>query len=1141
MRCIACGADNPGGAKFCMECGTPASAGCTTCGADLPDGAKFCMECGTPVVSADSPPAAAPPVDSGERRLVSVLFADLVGFTPYTETRDSEDVRSMLTAYFDRAAGVIERFGGLVEKYIGDAIMAVWGAEAAEEDDAERAVRAALEILSEVTALGEELGAPELDARVGVLTGEATVGGGGNQSTGMIVGDVVNTAARLQSIAHPGTVLVGETTKGLTEASIEYAAAGQATLKGKAAPVPTFRAARVVASRRGEGKKGGIEPPFVGRDREFRLLKEVLHSADTGLQLVSVVGEPGIGKSRLAEELFKYIDGLADTYYWHAGRCPAYGDGVTFWALAEMVRQRARIAETDTPEKSLMLLRTMLTEYVPDAEDRMWLEPRLAGLLGIASMPTTDRSDLFAAWRTLFQRMSERSPTVMVFEDLHWADEGLLDFIDNLATTASRSPIVVVTLARPDLLERRPTWGTGHRQAMGMRLSPLTEEAMHQLIEGAAPQLEVATRSSIVERAGGVPLFAVEFIRMAASGQAFDAEALPDSLQAMVGSRIDRLEPDLRSLVLDAAVLGMSFTLQGLEALRSESAEELEPLMAQLVAADLFELDHDPRSPERGQYRFVQSVIKEVAHGRLSRRDRIDRHLAVARYLEGLHEPSLAAVIASHYLDAHRAAGVDEQAEISAAALTSLDTASARAAALHSHQQVVSLFDSTRELLSGSELLRFMDRATRSAGAYDDNLYLDMATQAVEMANEWGTPEEVLRAATLSARSLNDVHRVEEGRDALIDLVPTISNDADSIAVYAIAELARSHSLLGETDEALALSNRAMRAGEKLGLTEVVADVFTTAGTAAIMASRPLYGRAMLKAGADLSVDNDHWSVAWRALNNLISVEGTFDMRRATAIAEEAALNAARMGEMRQAIVAASWLATNGCEIGEPQRIEAVFDLIDPDSLSEQDRSRLEHWQATLAASLGRAGYVEPAAPTGRGALRDTATARAVGNFLRGDFERTIEIARMGSDLWGFSIGTLTWFYSSAEAALMADDIELLQEIYDTHGDDFPRATGPAGLAADLVIKAMLAAGRGEPPEAVVEILDEAASAGTHGGTLLLVAKAIGSIAQRIGTDAPGIARHAADAARFFNESGLAGYFDVFTVLRDESLAEESA
>jgi hypothetical protein len=338
----------------------------------------------------------------------------------------------------------------------------VWGTPVAREDDAERAVRAALDLVAAVAALGEEIGVPDLRARAAVLTGEAAVTIGA-EGQGMVAGDLVNAASRIQSLAEPGTVLVGERTRRATEAAIAYEDAGTRELKGKSEPVAVWRALRVIAARRGEGRTVGLEAPFVGRDAELRLVKELFHSAadERRARLVSVTGLAGVGKSRLTWEFEKYLDGLVGDVWWHRGRCLAYGEGVTYWALAEMVRMRARIAEGEPADTALEKLLAAIGEHVDDPEERSWLEPRLAHLLGLTERTAPDREDLFSAWRLFFERLAAIAPTVLVFEDLQWADTALTEFIEYLLEWSRAHPLFVVTLARPEIADKHPTWAPG--------------------------------------------------------------------------------------------------------------------------------------------------------------------------------------------------------------------------------------------------------------------------------------------------------------------------------------------------------------------------------------------------------------------------------------------------------------------------------------------------------------------------------------------------------------------------------------------------------------------------------------------------------------------------------------------------------
>ena len=681
--------------------------------------------------------------------MVSVLFADLVGFTRFTDSHDPEDVRAILTRFYEQTAAIVAAFGGETEKYVGDAVLAVWGARTTGEDDAERAVRAGLEIVDSVNALADTLDLAELAARVAVQTGEALIADGGNDGTGMVVGTLVNTASRLQATAAPRTVVVDEATRLLTEASISYVLLGDVTIRGVARPVTASRALRVHAQRRGVGRRVS-EPPFVDRQQELRVLKAVIHGYHDGLQLVSVIGDAGIGKSRLLDELLRYVDGLSTVYFLHQGRCPAYGRSNTFWPLADMVRQRARIAETDGPHEARTLLSKMLAENVGDHADREWLGPHIAGLLGLEEMPIGDQAECFAAWRKLFEWIARRGPTLMIVDDLHRADDRLLEFIDDLCTSAASAPIIVITLARPSLLHRRPRWAIDHPRSLSLRLPLLGDEAVNELIDSARPQLDRSIAAAIAQRSQGLPLVAVEFVRFARDGNPVDGDRIPDSLAAVQGARIDSLDPDSRSLLYDAAVLGQSFSPRSLDALRLEPTATVNCMLDDLVQAEILEVDMDWRSPRRGQYHFVPSLIRDVAYGRIPRRDRFKRHLAVARHLEELEDPTLSGIVASHYLDALQSAGVDETESIVPAVLDAVEVATRRAMALHAHPAVVALVDRIERLtLEPSDRFRFVIRAAQSAATYDSEEALDRAKQAVALADQLDSEPERLQARAL--------------------------------------------------------------------------------------------------------------------------------------------------------------------------------------------------------------------------------------------------------------------------------------------------------------------------------------------------------------------------------------------------------
>jgi len=609
------------------------------------------------------------PAVAVERRFVSVLFADLVGFTPLSENRDAEDVRELLSRYFELAAGVIARYGGEVEKFIGDAVMAVWGTPVAQEDDAERAVRAALDLVEAVGEFGRQANIDHLAARAAVLTGEAVVNLGA-AGQGMVAGDLVNAASRVQALAAPGSVLVGEATRRATERAIAYSDAGTHEVKGRTESIALWQAVSITAGRRGDLRRDILEPPFVGRERELRLLKELFNaSADQRkAYLVSVIGIAGIGKSRLAWELQKYLDGIDRTIRWHEGRCLSYGDGVSYWAFAEMVRMRAGIAEGEEAVSARAKLRAAVELHVADPDEREWIEPRLAQLLALEDRDGAPSQDLFAGWRLFLERVAESGAVVLVFEDMQWADAALLEFLEYLLDWSRNHPIFVLALARPELAERHANWAAGLRSATALAIEPLADEAMEALLDGFAPGLPEDIRRQVLHRAEGVPLYAVEIVRMLLDrglveqkgngyrpAREIDILEVPETLQALIAARLDGLNVDERRLLHDASIIGKSFTSAALAAVTDLPQQALESLLTALVRKEILSLQVDPRSPERGQFSFLQDLLRQVAYEMLPRSERKARHIAAATYLEQesrAGEQDVAEIVASHYLTA---------------------------------------------------------------------------------------------------------------------------------------------------------------------------------------------------------------------------------------------------------------------------------------------------------------------------------------------------------------------------------------------------------------------------------------------------------------------------------------------------------
>jgi class 3 adenylate cyclase/tetratricopeptide (TPR) repeat protein len=901
MNCRVCSTPNPEGVAFCINCGTSFAEACAVCGAARIGGARFCGNCGNrfPDVAATGDEAAAKPADDAdrtERRLVTVLFADMVGFTPYTEARDSEDVRETLDRYFEIARGAVTRHGGAIEKFIGDAVMAVWGAPIAREDDAERAVRAALELVEAVTALG-------VQARAGVLTGEAVVRVGA-EGEGMVVGDAVNTAARLQSAAEPGTVIVGEGTFRAASRAIAFEPLGELTLKGKGAPVAAWRASRVVAERGGRNRSEALEAPFVGRADELRLLKELFHATerDSRVRLVSVVGPAGIGKTRLAREFGRYLDGLVDNVYWHVGRSPAYGQGITFWALGEMVRARAGLLETDDESTTRDKLDEMLRQFVPDETERRWIEPALLVLLGIETRVAS--SELFAAWRTFFERLAKVAPVVMVFEDHHHADTGLLDFIDHLLEWSRDVPLCVITLARPELLERRPDWAVGKRHLSVVHLEPLPAASMRELIRGLVPGLPDEPLDTIVGRAEGVPLYAVETIRMLLADGRLMAEdgtyrpagdlsalAVPESLTALISSRLDGLDAVERSIVSDAAVLGQSFTVSALAAVSEHAEADLQPRLRTLVRLELLTIEVDPRSPERGQYAFVQALIREVAYGTLSRKARKARHLAAARYFEGLGSEELAGALAGHYLAAHQNATEGREADtLAAQARLALRAAADRASALGAHEQAIGFLQQAMTVTADvAELAALLEAAGVAATAHQRFAEAEtFLRDALARREAIGQREPIVRTTTLLAAAIIRSFRFDRALPVLEEATGRFT-DMQGDPVYAglEAELARVYMLIGRNEEVLPILERVLEVAELDELTELTARALITKGTTLYNLGRHFEAVGLIEAGRRLTERYGHWALTPRAINNLASILAEDDPRAALEVARE--------------------------------------------------------------------------------------------------------------------------------------------------------------------------------------------------------------------------------------------------------------
>ena len=877
MRCPACTAENRPGRRFCGQCGAPLQTACPACGAANQPDERFCGDCGAALAEQGTPAIAAPVT---ERRLASILFADLVGFTPLAEGRDPERVRELLSRYFELAATVVGRHGGTVEKFIGDAVVAVWGTPVAQEDDAERAVRTALELVAAVPELE-----PGLAMRAAISTGEAAVTVGAGRE-GMVAGDVVNTTARMQAVAPAGAVLIDDATRRATEAAIRCEPAGSHALKGKSGPVTLWRARQVVAERGGRRRSPGLEPPFVGRSRELRQVQDLLHAAaeQRRAQLVSVTGVAGIGKTRLSWELEKYVDGLADDFLWHRGRCLSYGDGIAFWALAEMVRMRARISEEDGADEARAKLAQALEEHLPAEDERDWVRPALLHLLGLEALPEGDRGRLFAAWRLFIERMADSAPVMLVFEDLQWADQALLDFLEYLLEWSRDLPLFVLALARPELAGLRPGWGAASRSHTSLVLEPLTGPVIRELL--AAMRLPAEVIGPIAERAEGIPLYAVETVRMlidrgalVAGEGGFQAVAevgtpeIPETLHALVLARLDALPAADRGLLQDAAVLGKTFTTDGLAAVSGIAAADIAPRLELLVRRELLSIDADPRSPERGQYGFVQALVRTVAYETMGLRDRKRRHLAAAAHLTAIDQgDELVELIAMHTLDAYRAVPDDDDAAgIREQARDLLLRAAVRARSLAAPAEAKRLTLTALDLADPDGVrARLLEQAGADALTIGNPAESrQLRERALDIHRERGDERAAAHvlatigdALFLEGRPDEAVPLMRQAYDALKDQEPTVE-----LAELA-AQLGRMQGLAGLAESDTEPVERAIELAEQLRLPAVLSEALNTRGTF-MVGRRPEHARTLLEGALRIALEHDLPRQAMRAYFNL--------------------------------------------------------------------------------------------------------------------------------------------------------------------------------------------------------------------------------------------------------------------------------
>jgi class 3 adenylate cyclase/tetratricopeptide (TPR) repeat protein len=797
---------------------------CPSCGAENPDGARFCNACATPLE--------APPPAAEERKVVSVLFVDLVGFTARSDEADPEDVRATLRPYHAGVKREIERFGGTVEKFIGDAVMAVFGAPVAHEDDPERAVRAALRVLESIGDLNEEHGLT-LAVRAAVATGEAVVSLGARPGAGegIATGDVVNVAARLQGEAPVGGLVVNEHTFRATRSAIDYEELEPVSVKGKVEPLPLWKAVGA-RSRFGVDAEAAPEMPFVGREHEARLLRDTFERTlrESTVQLVTVIGEPGVGKTRLLAEFRGWLDDRPELVYWRQGRCLPYGEGIAFWGLGEIVKAHAGLLESDDRRSAEEKLRAAVDVLVEEG-DRDWMVRCLSPLVGLPSETPPTRDESFAAWQSCLEGMAAQRPLVLLFEDLHWGDTALLDFVERLVDWSSGLPILVLCSARPELYDLRAGWGGGKRNASTVSLSPLTREETARLVSAllASSVLPAVTQEALLERSGGNPLYAEEYVRLYQERGSTDDLPLPETVQGLIAARIDSLSPERKSLLHDASVIGKIFWAGALEAMGGGDGEDVRVGLHQLSQRELVRPQRRSSVEGQAEFSFWHALVRDVAYGQIPRAARAVKHLAAADWIEEMAAERLAdhADLVAHHLTS--ALTLAEATEGRADPLLTERTARAlvlagdRAASLDVGR-AEQLYRRALELVRadsperGHVLIKSGESAYNAGHAEQGRIDLGEAASLLEAA---GDVLAAGRAHNLLARlyfGMGGVDRMERAVSRAIELLERLPPGPDLVSAYGRRAVLVNFSG-GSAQESLVWADKAIELAAELGVT----------------------------------------------------------------------------------------------------------------------------------------------------------------------------------------------------------------------------------------------------------------------------------------------------------------------------------
>jgi class 3 adenylate cyclase/tetratricopeptide (TPR) repeat protein len=912
-----------------------------------------------------------------ERKVVSVVFCDLVGFTQQAETLDPEDIEAFLDPYHQHLRSVLEHHGGTVEKFIGDAVMALFGAPVAHEDDPERAVRAALVIRD--WAVEND----EVQVRLGVTTGEAVIrlDARPEAGEGMASGDVVNTAARLQAAAPVNAVLVDETTYRASRHVIEHDDAAPVEAKGKAEPIPVWLA-RQARTRFGIDVAHQARAELVGRERELALLRDAFERAvhQRTPQLVTLVGVPGIGKSRLVYELSAIARDDPELITWRQGRCLAYGEGVTLWALGEILKAQVGILEQDSPGEVDAKIRTSV-EAMLNETDARWVEQHLRALVGLAE--ETDlggdrRGEAFAAWRRFLERLAELGPLVLVFEDLHWADASLLDFVDELVDWLTDVPLLVVGTARPELLERRHGWGGGKLNATTLALAPLSDEQTAHLLSALLdrPVLAAESQRALLERAGGNPLYAEQFADLYVERGSTKGLALPETLQGIIAARLDGLAREEKGLLQDAAVIGKVFWAGGLQRASEDAGTTLHSLERKGFVR------RQRRSSVEGEseFAFAHALVRDVAYGQIPRADRATKHRRVAEWIESLGRPEdHAEMLAYHWgsaLELARASGTDA-ADLVERTRLALRDAGDRAFGLNAFSTAASYYEHALGLWSHDpERPQLLFRLANALYIADDDraeAALEEAREALLGAADRDSAAEAELALSRIWWNRGDSEQSNAHEARAEELVGAASSP---VAARVLAHIARSRVIGGHHPEALPLAREALALAEGFRMDDVRAHALATVGLAKIYLGDPT-GRDDEVRALELATAANS-PVAGAIANNVaVNAFFDFDLPGSSDLIDEALRLAERIGDASGARFLRGHRPTYALLLGKwDEAVELADEFI-------------------RECETGSPHYMETRARIARGEIR---LARGDAEGALKDFEHALTLVRSMSD-----------------------------------------------------------------------------------------------------------------------------------------------